>query len=331
MVVRGGQRAPGRGQSPEQLDGRRPGRRYRRAVLSDRTAGIAPTSSWSGHGVRSAGLSPRSPLCRDAGPHCPRAGARRAHGRPAGLRRPRGPVAHTGPDLDAAHADVHRPPWRRRQLARGHVLRLPPAADWNPDLALEASVWRSSDGVWVVSEERTTGRVFDRDLTITSTPWSVLATLRTKVGGHPMARAPAGRAGRVRQQPDPVRGQQAGHALGRIPRSARLVRRAGALRDQELLGLRRHRARRAPSRVRHVGLLLHRRAGALQRDPGPLRHARPGRRRQPRVLRRAGEDRQAGDRPHHRLGERSHGCAEQGCPRSHGGRRRGRRPARRPG
>jgi glycerophosphoryl diester phosphodiesterase len=62
------------------------------------------------------------------------------------------------------------------------------AADWNPDLALEASVWRSSDGVWVVSEERTTGRVFDRDLTITSTPWSVLSTLRTKVGGQPMAR-----------------------------------------------------------------------------------------------------------------------------------------------
>jgi glycerophosphoryl diester phosphodiesterase len=62
------------------------------------------------------------------------------------------------------------------------------AAEWNPELALEASVWRSYDGVWVVSEDRTTGRVFDRDLRITSTPWSVLSTLRTRVGHYPMAR-----------------------------------------------------------------------------------------------------------------------------------------------
>jgi glycerophosphoryl diester phosphodiesterase len=62
------------------------------------------------------------------------------------------------------------------------------AAEWNPDLALEAPVWRSSDGVWVVSEERTTGRVFDRDLPIPSTRWSVLSTLRSKVGRHPLAR-----------------------------------------------------------------------------------------------------------------------------------------------
>jgi glycerophosphoryl diester phosphodiesterase len=62
------------------------------------------------------------------------------------------------------------------------------AAAWNPRLALEAAVWRSSDGVWVVSEERSTGRLFDADRDIPSTPWSVLSTLRTRVGHRPMAR-----------------------------------------------------------------------------------------------------------------------------------------------
>lgn len=62
------------------------------------------------------------------------------------------------------------------------------AAAWNPSLALEVPVWRTSDGVWVVSEDRRTGRVFDGDHDIPSTPWSVLATLRTQVGGQPMAR-----------------------------------------------------------------------------------------------------------------------------------------------
>jgi len=62
------------------------------------------------------------------------------------------------------------------------------AAAWNPELALEASVWRTSDGVWVISEDPGTGRVFDRDLRIPATPWSVLATLRTRVGHYPMAR-----------------------------------------------------------------------------------------------------------------------------------------------
>jgi glycerophosphoryl diester phosphodiesterase len=62
------------------------------------------------------------------------------------------------------------------------------AAAWNPELALEAAVWRSSDGVWVVSEQRNTGRLFDADRDIPSTPWSVLSTLRTRVGHRPMAR-----------------------------------------------------------------------------------------------------------------------------------------------
>ena len=62
------------------------------------------------------------------------------------------------------------------------------AAAWNPSLALEVPVWRTLDGVWVVSEDRTTGRVFDADYTIASTPWSTLARLRTRDGGQPMAR-----------------------------------------------------------------------------------------------------------------------------------------------
>lgn len=62
------------------------------------------------------------------------------------------------------------------------------AAAWNPSLALEVPVWRTLDGVWVVSEDRTTGRVFDADYAIPATPWSTLARLRTRDGGQPMAR-----------------------------------------------------------------------------------------------------------------------------------------------
>ena len=62
------------------------------------------------------------------------------------------------------------------------------AAAWSPSLALEVPVWRTADGVWVVSENRTTGRVFDRDYAIPDTPWSTLAGLRTRNGAQPMAR-----------------------------------------------------------------------------------------------------------------------------------------------
>lgn len=62
------------------------------------------------------------------------------------------------------------------------------AAAWSPEVALEVPVWRTSDGVWVVSEQRSTGRVFGADRDIPSTPWSVLSRLRTRVGDQPMAR-----------------------------------------------------------------------------------------------------------------------------------------------
>lgn len=62
------------------------------------------------------------------------------------------------------------------------------AAAWNAQLALEVPLQRTSDGVWVISEDPTTGRVFGTDDTIKQTPWAVLAGLRTTRGGHPMAR-----------------------------------------------------------------------------------------------------------------------------------------------
>lgn len=82
-------------------------------------------------------------------------------------------VAHRGGDADwpegTAYAYTH-------------------AAAWRPDLALEVPVRRTSDGVWVISEDATTGRVFNADVRIRSTPWATLSTLRTRQGDHPMAR-----------------------------------------------------------------------------------------------------------------------------------------------
>ncbi|MCU1656183.1 MAG: hypothetical protein JWO57_839 [Pseudonocardiales bacterium] len=62
------------------------------------------------------------------------------------------------------------------------------AAAWNSNLALEVPVWRTSDGVWVVSEDATTSRVFGQNYTIRDTPWATLAGLRGLHGGQPMAR-----------------------------------------------------------------------------------------------------------------------------------------------
>ena len=62
------------------------------------------------------------------------------------------------------------------------------ATAWNPNLALEVPVWRTSDGVWVVSEDATTGRVFGANLPIPATRWAILSTLRSSRGSYPMAR-----------------------------------------------------------------------------------------------------------------------------------------------
>jgi glycerophosphoryl diester phosphodiesterase len=82
-------------------------------------------------------------------------------------------VAHRGGDADWPEASR---------------LAYQQAAVWSPSLALEVPVRRTSDGVWVVSEDRSTGRVFGRDLVIALTPWATLATLRSLHGGQPMAR-----------------------------------------------------------------------------------------------------------------------------------------------
>ena len=62
------------------------------------------------------------------------------------------------------------------------------AAALSPDLALEVPVWRSADGVWVVSHDPSTAREFGVDLDIRTTPWEALAQLRTLDGAQPMAR-----------------------------------------------------------------------------------------------------------------------------------------------
>ena len=62
------------------------------------------------------------------------------------------------------------------------------AAAWNSALALEIPTRLTADGVWVISEDPTTGRVFGTDDDISRTPWATLARLRTLRGHHPMAR-----------------------------------------------------------------------------------------------------------------------------------------------
>jgi hypothetical protein len=63
------------------------------------------------------------------------------------------------------------------------------SAGWNPDLALEMSVWQCSTGEWVLSHDRTTGRVFTgTDYDIPTTSWSTLSALRSIAGNNPIAK-----------------------------------------------------------------------------------------------------------------------------------------------
>jgi len=55
-------------------------------------------------------------------------------------------------------------------------------------MALEVSVWRKSDGVWVVSEDPTTGRVFGTNDRIAKSTWAELSTLRSTKGKQPLSR-----------------------------------------------------------------------------------------------------------------------------------------------
>lgn len=62
------------------------------------------------------------------------------------------------------------------------------AAAWNRDLALELSVWRTSDGVWVANHDQTTGSAWSANYDIPTTTWATLQTLTSKTGGYPMCR-----------------------------------------------------------------------------------------------------------------------------------------------
>jgi glycerophosphoryl diester phosphodiesterase len=62
------------------------------------------------------------------------------------------------------------------------------AAAWNPQLALEASVWQSSDGVWVLSHDQNTSRVFGTSMDIPTSTWAALSSLTTTVGNKPIGR-----------------------------------------------------------------------------------------------------------------------------------------------
>jgi hypothetical protein len=62
------------------------------------------------------------------------------------------------------------------------------AAAWSSTLALEVSVYQTSDGVWVASHDQTTTRVFGVSFDIPTTPWATLAGLTTTVGGYPILR-----------------------------------------------------------------------------------------------------------------------------------------------
>lgn len=62
------------------------------------------------------------------------------------------------------------------------------AVGWSAGLALEMPVRRTVDGVWVVSHDPTTGRVFGRNLNIATSRWADLAALRSLRGRLPLAR-----------------------------------------------------------------------------------------------------------------------------------------------
>lgn len=54
--------------------------------------------------------------------------------------------------------------------------------------ALEAPCWRTSDGVWVISHDKSTLRMFGTDLDITANTWATLSSLRTTSGNYPLWR-----------------------------------------------------------------------------------------------------------------------------------------------
>lgn len=62
------------------------------------------------------------------------------------------------------------------------------AAAWSKKLALEVSVWKTSDGVWVASHDQTTARMFTTNTDIPSNTWATISGYTTTTGGYPIAR-----------------------------------------------------------------------------------------------------------------------------------------------
>lgn len=62
------------------------------------------------------------------------------------------------------------------------------AYNWNINLALEISIWQTSDGIWVASHDQTTGRMFGTDLDIPTNTYATLSSLRTTTGNYPIAK-----------------------------------------------------------------------------------------------------------------------------------------------
>lgn len=60
------------------------------------------------------------------------------------------------------------------------------SAAWNPNLALEFSMWQTSDGIWVGSHDQNTSRMFGTSVDIPTNTYATLAPLRTTVGGFPI-------------------------------------------------------------------------------------------------------------------------------------------------
>jgi hypothetical protein len=54
--------------------------------------------------------------------------------------------------------------------------------------AIELSVWRTSDGVWVGSHDQTTARMFGTSVDIPSNTYAAISGLLTTVGGYPIAK-----------------------------------------------------------------------------------------------------------------------------------------------
>lgn len=63
------------------------------------------------------------------------------------------------------------------------------SATWNADMALEISLWYTTDGVAVASHDQTTGRVFSgTSLDITTNTWATLSSKTTIIGNQPIAK-----------------------------------------------------------------------------------------------------------------------------------------------